>query len=162
MRMQMSDRGVHLLKAREGLRLRAYDDNGRLPGGTWTIGYGHTGPDVTPSLVISEAEAERLLRADLVPFEDMVNGAVTAHLAQHQFDALVSFAFNVGPGKRGVKDGFLRLKSGRAPTLLRRLNEGRFDLAAAEFLKWLGGPAGTAAGLLSRRTSEKAQFEGKL
>lgn len=158
MARRTSDEGIALIKRWEGLRTTAYDDNGAAAGGTWTIGYGHTGPDVQPGLTITEAEAERLLREDLAEAEAIVERAVTVPLTDGQFAALVSFVFNVGAGRAGVKDGFVTLRSGRPSTMLTRLNAGDYAGALAEFPKWTRGPEGTHEGLANRRAAESGLF----
>lgn len=91
--MQIGQAGVDLIKQHEGCRLTAY----KCPAGVWTIGYGHTGSDVKQGLTITPAKAEQLLKADLAKFEKHVqNFDHKYHWAQNEFDALVSFAFNVG------------------------------------------------------------------
>ena len=90
--MRTSENGVELIKRFEGLELEAYQDIA----GIWTIGYGHTGSDVQPGMKISERDAEELLRRDLKPREQAVEGAVKVPLNQNEFDALVSFVYNVG------------------------------------------------------------------
>lgn len=157
MARRTSDEGIDLIKRWEGLRTAAYDDNGAAAGGTWTIGYGHTG-GVKPGDTISEAEAERLLREDLREAEGIVERNVAVPLTDGQFAALVSFVFNVGPGRAGVKDGFVQLKSGRPSTMLAKLNEGDYAAALAEFPKWTRGPAGTHEGLANRRAAESGLF----
>ena len=90
--MKISQEGINVIKNFEGCRLKTYADTG----GVATIGYGHTGSDVHSGQCISEQEAENLLRKDLERFEKAVNTEVNVSLSQNQFDALVSFAFNVG------------------------------------------------------------------
>lgn len=91
--MKISDRGIALIKELEGLRLTTYT----CAAGKKTIGYGHTGSDVYFGQRITEREAESLLRADLARFERHVNSYDSAYgWSQNEFDALVSFAFNVG------------------------------------------------------------------
>jgi lysozyme len=158
MTRRTSDEGIDLIKRWEGLRTTAYDDNGAAAGGTWTIGYGHTGPEVRPGQTIGEAEAARLLREDLREAESIVERHVAVPLTDGQFAALVSFVFNVGPGRASVKDGFVTLRSGRPSTLLVRLNAGDYAGALAEFPKWTRGPAGTHAGLANRRAAESGLF----
>jgi len=89
--MKTSDRGIEMIKGFEGLCLEAY----RCAAGVWTIGYGHTG-NVEPGRKITEAQAERLLALDLMFPEIEVSRC--GILGQNQFDALVSFVFNVGLG----------------------------------------------------------------
>lgn len=90
--MKISDTGIALIKKFEGCKLDAYQDSAKV----WTIGYGHTG-GVYKGQVISQIEADMLLRQDLVKAELAVNKYDSKyHWNQNQFDALVSFAFNIG------------------------------------------------------------------
>lgn len=90
--MKISDAGINLIKRFEGCRLEAYQDSAKV----WTIGYGHTG-GVYKGQVISQMEADVLLRQDLVKAELAVSKYDNKyHWTQNQFDALVSFAFNIG------------------------------------------------------------------
>jgi lysozyme len=96
--MHISKAGLDLIKHFEGLRLIPYDDVGSL-----AIGYGHSNrslkpPVVTPDLRITEQEAEEILARDLIDYENRVKASITVPLKQHQFDALVSIAYNWGPG----------------------------------------------------------------
>jgi lysozyme len=92
--MNISQKGIDLIKKFEGCRLQSYI----CPGNVWTIGYGHTGGDVFAGKTINQAEADRLLREDLKRFELYVTQYVTMPLNQGQFDALVSFTYNCGVG----------------------------------------------------------------
>src|SRR3954453_14632449 len=85
---------IELIKRNEGCELTAYQDSV----GVWTIGYGHTGPDVSASLRITQERAEELLRQDLEKFQDGVDDAITADTGDNQFGAMVSLAFNIGLG----------------------------------------------------------------
>lgn len=89
-RMRTGRNGINLIKSFEGLRLHAY----KCPAGVWTIGYGHTA-GVRAGDVIEEQKAEQLLVEDLAEFERVVNRECPG-IRQNQFDALVSFVFNVG------------------------------------------------------------------
>lgn len=149
-----SKQGLELIMFYEGCVLTAYQDSV----GIWTIGYGHTGHDVYPGLSISKSRAIELLSQDLKGFERLVNQNVTSNINQHQFDALVSFIYNVGPGQTGVKDGLIRLKSGTNSTLLRDVNTGRYDSAAKDFLVWNRAGGVVLNGLTKRRTSESILF----
>lgn len=142
--MKISDAGIALIKSFEGLRLEAYPDPA-TGGEPFTVGYGHTG-EVTPGMVITEAEAEELLRQDIVQFEMCVNGALQVPVTQGQFDALVSFAFNLGCGNL------------RRSTLLRKLNAGDATGAAAEFAVWNRAAGRVMAGLTRRREAERDLF----
>lgn len=143
MNMQISETGIQLIMSFEGLRLKAYDDGV----GVWTIGYGNT-RGVQPGDVITEDEAENLLQDDLDDFERCVNQAVTVPINQHQFDALVSFAFNVGCGAL------------RRSTLLRKLNDGGYPTVAIadQFLRWNRGGGRVLRGLTRRREAERSLF----
>jgi lysozyme len=116
----------------------------------WTIGYGHTGPEVHFGQTLSEFEAEALLRADLATSVSCVNGAVTAAVAQHQFDALVDFCFNAGSGH------FLK------STLLQKVNLGDSAGAAVQFGLWVYAGGTEQPGLVRRRAAEAAMFRGQL
>ena len=144
--MKISERGITLLKSFEGLELEAYQDIA----GIWTIGYGHTGPDVRQGQRISEREAEALLRRDLRSREDAVSRFVSVPLNQNEFDALVSFVYNVGA------------EAFRRSTVLRRLNRGA-RMSAADALTWwnkatIDGILREITGLTRRRAAEKALF----
>ena len=95
--MIYSKNGLHLTEQFEGLRLTAYPDPG-TGGAPWTIGYGHTGPDVHPGLTITQQQAENLLARDIQTASDAVNRLVKYHLKQEEFDALVDFTYNCGAG----------------------------------------------------------------
>ena len=141
---EYSSTGFALTRSSEGLRLKAYQDSA----GVWTIGYGHTGPDVHCGQCISELEAEAMLRSDLASAVQCVRRAVRASLAQHQFDALVDFCFNTGRGN------FL------GSSLLRYINQGEFDSAAVQFGLWVHAGGKAIPGLVRRRAAEAALFSG--
>jgi lysozyme len=133
-----SDQGLELTKGFEGLSLNAYQDCA----GVWTIGYGHTAPNIIASTTITEAEAENLLRADLATAVTCVNRCVNVRITQNQFDALVDFCFNAGRGN------FLQ------STLLRKVNIGDFEGAIAQFGLWVHAGSKVVAGLVRRRKAE--------
>jgi lysozyme len=138
-----SRNGLALTEQYEGCRLTAYQDQV----GVWTIGYGHTGADVTPGLTITQAEAEALLAKDVLAAARCVNTLVKLPLTQGEFDALVDFVFNLGPGN------FLR------STLLTALNAGDLAKAAAQFECWDRAGGVVVAGLLRRRKAELGLFQ---
>jgi len=140
--MKTSQAGIDLIKEFEGIELTAYPDPGS-GGEPYTIGYGHTG-GVRPGDRITEAEAEDLLKQDLAKFEQGVERLVVVQLGQGEFDALVSFAFNVGLGAL------------EASTLLRRLNAGepRCTVYYEEMPRWVNGANGPMPGLVRRREAE--------
>ncbi len=138
-----SKAGLCLTERCEGLRCEAYQDQV----GVWTIGYGHTGPDVHPGLVITQATAEKLLEQDISKAAHSVNTLVTVPLTQAEFDALVDFVFNLGTG------AFLK------STLLTRLNSSDFSGAAEQFAQWDHAGGKVVAGLLARRSQEASLFQ---
>ena len=140
--MKISQAGVDAIKAFEGLRLDAY----KCPAGIPTIGYGSTGSHVSMGMSITEEYAEVLLREDIERFERCVNEYVTVELTQHMFDALVSFAFNLGCGAL------------KRSTLLKRVNVNRKEDAANEFLRWDKAGGRKLAGLTRRRNEEREMF----
>jgi len=140
--VKTSSKGLELIKEFEGCRLTAYN----CASGVLTIGYGHTGPDVFNGQSISMDEAESLLVQDLHRFERAVREVVTVPLTQNQFDALVSFTFNVGAGALS------------SSTLLRLLNAGDYEGAAGQFSRWVNGANGPLPGLVRRRAAEQALF----
>lgn len=146
--MKTSAKGRKLLSEREGVRLKAYQDSVNI----WTIGVGHTSaagaPHVVPGMTITAAECDEILSRDLAKFEKSVLDAVTVPLAQHEFDALVSFAFNVGSG------------AFRGSELLKKLNSGDRKGAADEFRDWTKAGGKRLQGLVNRREGERAQFLG--
>lgn len=142
--MKTSQAGIDLIKHWEGLRLSAYKD----AAGIWTIGYGHTNShEASDGNRITESEAEALLRLDIVSAELAVCNHVKAPLNQAQFDALVSFVFNLGA------------ENLRQSTLLRHLNDANYALAAAEFGRWVYAGGKPLQGLAARRAAERALFE---
>lgn len=137
--MKTSQRGIDLIKSFEGLSLRAVQLKGEQ---YWTIGYGHYGPDVKAGQVITKAEAEALLRQDLRQFEAWVTRFAPWPLNQNEFDALVSFTYNCGPGS------------------LQSLVKGRTKRQVAEHMMVYthSGSEAYTQGLINRRTKERALF----
>lgn len=142
-----SPAGRNLIREFEGERLTAYPDPA-TGGDPWTIGVGHTGPDVTKGLVITKELSDRLLSDDLGRFEGGVN-KLALKTTQAQFDALVSFAFNVGLGNL------------TSSTLLKKHNAGDYAGAQAEFAKWNKAAGKVMPGLTRRRSAEAALYGGK-
>lgn len=158
--MRISDNCIAIIKQFEGMETKAYPDPG-TGGVPWTIGYGHTGNDVRPGTVWNQAQVEAVLKTDLVRFESLVSNALTTVVNQNQFDALVSFCFNVGPGKKGVKDGLLVLKNGNPSSLLRLTNAREFDAAARQFKYWDNAAGRKMRGLTRRRAAEAFLYSGQ-
>lgn len=142
--MKTSQAGIDLIKRFEGLRLRAYRDAVGVP----TIGYGTT-RGVKMGIAITAERAEELLREDVTRFEEYIAQLVTVPLTQGQWDALSSFVYNLGPTKLAES------------TLLRLLNAGDYQGAAAEFDRWTRAGGKVLAGLVRRRAAERAMFEGR-
>lgn len=133
------------------------------PIGIVTACTGHTGTAELGRRYTDE-ECTELLEADLSEAARTVNRCVAVPLEPHQRAAFISFAFNVGPGKKGVKDGFCVLKSGRQPTFLRRLNTGDYAGACRglnEHGNWTTAGGKQLRGLVRRRADERALCEGR-
>lgn len=121
--MKISEQGIEFIKKEEGVVLTAY----QCEAGVWTIGYGHTAY-VRKGDVITKEYAEKLLKQDLKTFEDEVSKILTERkikLLQHQYDMLVSFAFNTG------------LVALRTSMLLKKISKEDFEGAAKEFPRWI-------------------------
>jgi GH24 family phage-related lysozyme (muramidase) len=144
-RLKVSRAGVELIKSFEGLRQTA----ARLPDGRWTLGYGHTF-SAREGATVTQEDADALLRFDLLPVVDAINNLVLTPLNQNQFDALVSFCFNIG------NDNFA------ASSVLKRINEGRMTEAALAMDSWrsaeFNGQTYVLAPLIRRRAAEKNLF----
>ena len=137
--LKVSREGIVLIKSFEGFRPRAVRD----ADGGWVIGYGHT-LSAREGAAVSEADAELLLRYDLLPVEKSVNDTVPGDLNQHQFDALVSFAFSVGVDRFASSD------------VRQRLNAGAPGEAADAMMGWPEPALPETA--LRRRAAERALF----
>lgn len=143
--MKISANGLKFIGDHEGLRLEAYPDPG-TGGSPWTVGYGSTGPDVHPGLVITPEQALERLQEDSDWAGRAVTQEVMVTLTQNQFDALCSLIFNIG------------MRNFQHSTLLRLLNQGFYDQAAKEFLVWNQAAGKVMPGLVTRRADEKALF----
>lgn len=132
-----------IIKDFEGLELEAY----KCPADVLTIGYGHT-KKVSAGDVITEGEADILLALDVQDAERAVNAYVDVDINQNQFDALVSFVYNLGAGNF------------KSSTLLRKLNQGDYLGAANEFQRWNKAGGKVLRGLVRRREAEANLFIG--
>lgn len=137
--MKTSKQGLKLLIEREGKHNSAYLCSAGVP----TIGVGHTGPEVHLGLVWSDEKVEQVFAQDIARFEEAINDNLEVGLKQHQFDALVSWLFNVGTGWASKA------------TLMRFVNIGDFESAARQFDRWHIPPE-----IISRRNGEREQFKG--
>ena len=142
--MQISEKGTSLIKHFEGCRLEAYQDSVDI----WTIGYG-TIKGVKEGDKINQDEAEHLLQEELPEYEGYINDMVKVPLEQNQFDALCSWVFNLGPNN---------LKSS---TLLKVLNEGKYDEVPEQVVRWNKAGGKVLEGLKKRREAESLLFQGK-
>jgi lysozyme len=142
--MKISDEGLALIKHFEGCRLEAY----LCPAGVWTIGYGHT-RSVRDSDVIDQEAAEAFLIEDLEEFEGYVNSMTEVALKQNEFDALVAWVFNLGPGNF------------KESTLLNRINYGPISDVPSQIKRWNKAGGKVLEGLVKRRAAEAALWEGK-
>ena len=145
--MKTSANGIAVIKHFEGCRLNAYPDPA-TGGAPWTIGYGHTGAEVKPGLVWSQAQADNALVLDLAKFEKGVSAVVNVQLTQGQFDALVSFSYNLGLGNL------------QSSTLLAMVNARDFQGASMQFIRWNKAAGKVMRGLTKRRAAESAIFNG--
>ena len=139
--MEISKNGINLIKFFEGLKLDSY----KCPADVWTIGIGHT-KGVKPFMRINEAQAYMYFNEDVQWCYDAIKSYVKVPLNQNQFDALVSFIFNLGTGNFSKS------------TLLKLLNQGNYNGAAEEFLKWTLAGGRSLPGLVNRRNAERRLF----
>lgn len=140
--MKLGSAGLALIKSFEQCRLTAYPDSG----GIWTIGWGHTGPEVREGLVWTQAQADLQLVLDTHAAVIAVIKSLDVAVGQNVFDALVAFTFNVG------------VTAEAHSTLLRLVNAGYTGAASAEFLKWDHVAGVEIEGLKRRREAERALF----
>lgn len=146
--MQISYNGLKFIKNEEGFRAEAYRDTG----GVWTLGFGTIKVDGRPveaGQTCTEQEAEAWLHSDLAWAQTAVNQLVKVPLKQHQFDALVSFVYNVG------ETAF------RNSTMLKLLNGALYMDASKQFARWVFDNGKIITGLVKRRMRERALFEAQ-
>jgi lysozyme len=158
--MQMSQHGLQLLEQWEGFKLQVYKDSAGLP----TIGVGHlitkselasgtiniAGVPVKYADGLTQQQVTDLLAQDVVPAQNAVNNGVKVALNQNQFDALVSFAFNVGNGAFA------------GSTLLKLLNQGQYDQVPTQLLRWTRAGGQVVQGLVNRRNNEIKLWNGQI
>jgi len=139
--MHTGNKGIELIKHFEGCELEAY----KCPAGVWTIGYGHI-KGVHEGMKITEMQAEEMLKSELHEYEGYINDYVTVPLNQNQFDAMVSWVYNLGGGNL------------RSSTLLKVLNAGDYDGVPAQMLRWNKAGGKVLEGLTRRRQAEADLF----
>lgn len=144
----LSEKGADSIKEFEGFRKQPY----YCSAGVLTVFWGHTERASTyVNNTLSDAEARRigdlLFRQDVGRFEEQVRRLVKVPLTDPQFDALVSFTYNLGGGAL------------ERSTLLKKLNKGDYKGAAKEFDKWVYADGKKLRGLITRRAKERAMFE---
>ena len=136
----MKTQDTSIIKQYESCQLEAY----KCPANVWTIGYGHT-KDVTEGMTITEEEAEKLLKEDLEVIDNYID-SLAYFITQNQYDALVSFIFNVGIGNFAES------------TMKKYLDSGDMLMASEEFDKWVFCKGQVLGGLIARRSEEKELF----
>lgn len=141
--MRTSPKGISLIKSFEGLRLKSYQDSV----GVWTIGYGAT-RGIYPGMTITNEQAERMLMNDIARFEPELDKLAKVPLNQNQWDALMSFTYNLGAANLS------------SSTLLKLLNVKDYAGAAEQFPRWNKAGGQVLAGLTKRRAAERAMFLG--
>lgn len=142
--MHISEKGIGFIIKEEGERLTAY----KCQAGVWTIGVGHTGKDVKQGLKITKEQSQDFLKQDLKRFENCVETNINHTLLQHEFDALVSFCFNVG------------CEAFRLSTLRKKINDlNSVDEIKKEFRRWCKGSGKVLPVLVGRREREIKLFE---
>tara|TARA_R100000664_G_C2741123_1_gene129586 strand:+ start:933 stop:1382 length:450 start_codon:yes stop_codon:yes gene_type:complete len=142
--MKTSEKGIELIKHFEGCRLEPY----RCSADVLTIGYGHT-RNVIENMKITEDTAEALLQQDLKDFEDHVTSLSQVELNQDQFDALVSWTFNLGAGNL------------KTSTMLKVLNQKKYDEVPEQMKRWNKSAGVVNDGLVKRRLAESLLFLGE-
>lgn len=146
-KLSTSPVGIAKIKKFEGFRANAY----QCSAGVWTIGYGSTryenGEEVKPGDSIFKDEATRLFKYKLRSiYEPIIHDLVKVELNQNQFDALVSFVYNIGESQL------------KKSTLLKKLNQQDYEGASEEFEKWVYAGGQKLPGLINRREQEKTLF----
>ena len=141
--MKTSLEGINLIKHFEGCELEAY----KCPAGVWTIGFGHI-KGVQEGDVITEADAHNMLVEELDEYEGYINDMISVELNQNQYDAMVSWVYNLGGGNL------------KASTLLKVLNQGEFDGVPAQIMRWNKAGGKVLEGLTRRRQAEADLFSG--
>ena len=143
-KMQISEEGLSLIKKYEGCELKAY----RCPANVLTIGYGHI-KDVKEGDQITKEEANYMLQEEIIEYEGYVNDMVDVELNQSQYDSLCAWVYNLGP------------TNFQSSTLLKVLNEGKYNEIPQQIKRWNKAGGEVLDGLIRRREAEALLFEGK-
>jgi len=143
-KMNISNEGLSLIKKFEGCELEAY----KCPAGVWTIGYGHT-KNVREGMTISKEQADNMLLNELDEYCEYVEKAIKVNLEQCQFDALVSWTYNLGSTNL------------HESTMLKVLNEKDYEEVPNQLKRWNKVSGVINDGLIRRREAEALLFEGK-
>ena len=144
LQMRTSEAGILLIKSFEGCRTVAYQD----AVGVWTIGYGHT-IDVKEGMTITQHQCDVMLEVDIETYENYINKYVIVSLTQNQFDALVSWVYNLGPTNL------------RNSTMLKVLNAGKYEEVPYQMQRWNRAGGKVLKGLVVRRTAEAELFKNE-
>ena len=139
--MKISKNGLDLIKHFEGCELEAY----KCPAGVWTIGYGHIKTAVE-GMTITQHQADEMLIEEMNEYEGYINNSVRVDLTQNQFDAMVSWVYNLGNGNLN------------ASTLLKVLNSGDYAGVPEQILRWNKAGGRVLEGLTRRRQAEADLF----
>tara|TARA_R100001163_G_scaffold24433_1_gene20282 strand:+ start:23 stop:523 length:501 start_codon:yes stop_codon:yes gene_type:complete len=142
--MKISQEGLSLIKKFEGCELEAY----KCAAGVWTIGYGST-KGVEEGNTITQEEADKLLLDEMEEYEGYINDMVKVDLKQNEFDALVSWVYNLGSSNLS------------SSTLLQKLNTKEWDDVPNQIKRWNKAGGKVLQGLIRRREAEALLFEGK-
>jgi len=139
--MKISKNGLDLIKHFEGCELEAY----KCPAGVWTIGYGHIKTAVE-GMTITQHQADEMLIEEMNEYEGYINNSVRVDLTQNQFDAMVSWVYNLGSGNLNTS------------TLLKVLNSGDYAGVPEQMLRWNKAGGRVLEGLTRRRQAEADLF----
>ena len=140
---KVNERAIEIIRKYESLKLEAY----LCPAGVWTIGWGHTGPEVKEGMKITKTEAEKLFQEDIASAARSVESLVTVKTSDNQFSELVSFVFNIGHGHFANS------------TLLKKINT--CERCENEFDRWIRCKGEILPGLIKRRKEERSLFESR-
>lgn len=144
----VSQKGIDFIHSFESCKLQAYPDPGSRDGNPWTIGWGSTGPDIKRGTVWTQGQADERFARDLAAFASKVDALLgDCPTTRHQFDALVSLAYNIG------------INALRGSTVLRKHKAGDYPGAAAAFVMWNKNDGKVMRGLTRRRLAESDLYD---